>query len=33
MTLVAVTTGYFAVLYALGLEEDDVTVWRQLRLN
>lgn len=32
-TFVVVTIGYCAVLYALGLEEDDVTVWRQLRSN
>jgi O-antigen/teichoic acid export membrane protein len=33
MTVGVITLGYFVALYALGLEEEDVTVWRQVRTS
>jgi O-antigen/teichoic acid export membrane protein len=33
VTFSFVTTGYFTILYFLGLEDDDLTVWRQFRTS
>jgi O-antigen/teichoic acid export membrane protein len=33
VTFSFVITGYFTILYFLGLEDDDLTVWRQFRTS
>jgi O-antigen/teichoic acid export membrane protein len=33
ITSVAISIGYFTVLYFLGFEEEDLTVWKQFRTS